>query len=567
MASRLKRLGYSKVTLLERTHRVGGKSFTLYRDAQGRSCKQAKDEATGVVNTETCISFEMGTCFLHNGYHTVRDLVKEYGLTPEVAPEGRAMFSHHAKDQWSSQEMSDFVTAAVMSLIEAGKVKRSWWVPSFSQTLTVMDALTDAVAKYNSLHAKIFGKQEFSFPERLSQDSLKLIDVTFAEFLESNGLHALAAFLTFAHAAQGYGYVKSIPAFYGLWWISPELLNGYIQMSMHEKIEECKLMAKASNTRPMREFLKLLAKTFVGGDADAVLRTTTMLPEGYGKLWDAMHEHEGLDVRFGVEIKEGGIDRQLDEAGAGVKVTYRQNGGSWRTEEFDFLLYTAPFAHSHKFVKDVTPAENSIFSQLKSFVLATTLYQSDAVKGYTEPSVSAPIMYNTDKMDNSTMDGTWYADRNDPAILGNDRRVHGQTRVGYQFLEKYCEFDASLCDSDRTPDDLVSPRFFEVAKLKDRLLQDLEVQRVTNVKVLEQFAWPYFHHFPQSAIQAGMPWDLLDLQGSHKTWWLGASASFESVHDVTNYNNMILKKYLPSSATGKEGSTRVVDLQEKPLLV
>ena len=43
-----------------------------------------------------------------------------------------------------------------------------------------------------------------------------------ARFLEKNDLHALSGFLMFAHAAQGYGYVTTIPAFYGLWWISPE---------------------------------------------------------------------------------------------------------------------------------------------------------------------------------------------------------------------------------------------------------------------------------------------------------------------------------------------------------
>ena len=28
--------------------------------------------------------------------------------------------------------------------------------------------------------------------------------------------------------------------------------------------------------------------------------------------------------------------------------------------------------------------------------------------------------------------------------------------------------------------------------------------------------------------------------GERKTWWIGASACFESVHDVTNYNLMLL---------------------------
>jgi len=548
MASRLRKLGYSNVTILEREHRVGGKSYTMYRSVMGSGdCTQAKDKDTGVVDTENCIAHEMGTCFLHNGYHTVRDLNNEYGLTPEIPPEGRAMFSHYAEDQWSSQEMSDFITSAIMAGIEDGSIKRSWWVPKFSETLTVMDSLTTAINKYNTLHADIFGKIEFSMPERLSAEALEKIDMTFYAFLEKNDLQALAAFLMFAHAAQGYGYVKSIPAFYGLWWITPELLNGYIQMSMHQKIEECKLMGATSSSLPMRTFIQLLTKLFVGGSADAIARTTTMLPEGYGKLWKNIHETDSLDVRFGVEIAMAGIDRQLEEEAAGVKVTFRQDGGESRTEEFDFLMYTAPFAHANKFVKDLAESESGIFDQLRSYVLATTIYKSDAVKEYSEPSRNTPIMYDADKMDNYTMDGGWYADRNDPAIFGYARTQTAQTRVGYQFFENYCEFDPKLCDSDRTPSEKQSPRFGEAPKVTERFRKEMEIQHVQNVEVIEQFPWPYFHHFPKSAINAGVPWDLVEMQGDRKTWWLGASASFESVHDVLNYNLMILKRHLSDS--------------------
>ena len=47
------------------------------------------------------------------------------------------------------------------------------------------------------------------------------MNMTFSQFLEANDLSALAPFFSFAHTAQGYGYVESIPAFYGLLWLSP----------------------------------------------------------------------------------------------------------------------------------------------------------------------------------------------------------------------------------------------------------------------------------------------------------------------------------------------------------
>merc|ERR1719492_653924 len=86
IASRLKKRGYSNIVLFERTKRIGGKSLTLYRNQDG-PCEQGAD-------TSTCVAYEMGTCFLHNGYHNVRALAQEYGMQDFIAPEGRAVFSN-----------------------------------------------------------------------------------------------------------------------------------------------------------------------------------------------------------------------------------------------------------------------------------------------------------------------------------------------------------------------------------------------------------------------------------------------------------------------------------------
>lgn len=259
-----------------------------------------------------------------------------------------------------------------MDAIRKGEVKPPWWAPT--QSIMVIGALVDAVAKYNKLHAEIFGQMDYSMPERISKPNLAKIDMSFYEFLQKNSLQAISGFLMFAHAAQGYGYIKSIPAFYGLWWISPELLNGYIQMSMHQKILQITKMT--SNNVLLKAFVEKVVTYLVGADANAVYRTTTMLPEGYGKIWSTIHEKDNLDVRFGVNIKPGGIDRQLDNPKAPVKITYNQDGGKSKMEEYDFLLYTAALKDGFikkKFVKDTTSDERRIMSTLEGYVLATTL--------------------------------------------------------------------------------------------------------------------------------------------------------------------------------------------------
>jgi len=542
MASRLKQMGYLKTTLFERSDRVGGKSLTLYLNESGE-CVQQKDPKSGQVDTSSCVAHDMGTCFLHNGYHIIRDLVAEYNLTSVIAPEGRAMFSHFAADSLSSQSMQEFVTSSIMDGVKKKVIKVPWY--AFTEKLKVLGALLTAVKKYNELHESLFGKVEFSMPPRPSASVLEKINMTFAKFLEENDMHALSGFLMFAHAAQGYGYVTSIPALYGLWWISPELLNGYVQMSFREQLETVYNPSMKGHMGRLCQSMQGcwvwgLVSWLVGGDAKPVRRTTTMLPEGYEKIWTTMVEKDGLDVRYGVDILEKGIDRQLHNHSAPILIKYKQHG-KLVTEEFDFLIYSAPHAHAQKYVKDVVSNEQRIFSQLKSFVLATTLYTSPPVKDYTDEKHQLPIMYSADKMADSSQDGSWYADRYDDYIFGHVWNPQMQVRVGYQFYEDYQLYE-SLKDTDRTP--LHSKIMKFAPEVQNQFEQELAKQRVTDVKIFRQYPWPYFHHFGQEAIQDGMPWDLFDMQGEMKTWWIGASACFESVHDVTNYNLMLLSTYM-----------------------
>jgi hypothetical protein len=53
----------------------------------------------------------------------------------------------------------------------------------------------------------------------------------------------------------------------------------------------------------------------------------------------------------------------------------------------------------------------------------------------------------------------------------------------------------------------------------------------------------YFWHFPQDAINDGMPWKVLELQGVNRTIWAGASACFESVLDCVQYNDLLFEMF------------------------
>ena len=161
------------------------------------------------------------------------------------------------------------------------------------------------------------------------------------------------------------------------------------------------------------------------------------------------------------------------------------------------------------------------------------LFHGLRVLDYTDER-QAPIMYRTDKMFDPSQDGSWYTDRYGAAIFAGGWSKRRQTRVGFQFYENYCEADPVLCDSDRTPDQ--NNRMYQSEELLAKFREELKEMHVKNVEVIRQFPWPYFHHFPNEAIMEGAPWSLFEMQGARKTWWIGASACFESVCDVTNYN-------------------------------
>ena len=125
----------------------------------------------------------MGTCFPHNGSRTSYDLV--------VAPEGRAMISNFT-DHLHAVPMEKFVSSSILEAIEEGKIKVPIW--ALTEDWKVMYSLLHAVNMYSKMHKEIFGEIEFSMPAPLSDENLQWINMTFLEHLESNDLHALAAF-------------------------------------------------------------------------------------------------------------------------------------------------------------------------------------------------------------------------------------------------------------------------------------------------------------------------------------------------------------------------------------
>ena len=78
-------------------------------------------------------------------------------------------------------------------------------------------------------------------------------------------------------------------------------------------------------------------------------------------------------------------------------------------------------------------------------------------------------------------------------------------------------------------------------KAKDYFVEGFEHE---DVELFNTISWPYFHRWTAHEVMKGNHWDVFSLQGVYRTWYAGASVSFESVKSVLEYNNLLLRQMI-----------------------
>lgn len=471
MASLLKRRGYRDVTVFEQTARIGGKSYTVIKDG---------------------IPHELGTCFLNNDYSRIKELVRAYGLRADIPPVGRAVYLDSDPAAGAPVEFGGFVRAMVRDRWRC----RDPGSKELSASL-VRIRLLQAIWRYSRLYRTLFGALSlpYAMPLSLPPDKLARIDMTFQEFLLRNRLDALTGILRIAQSAQGYGYLETIPAYYGLCWMTPRFLAG-------------------------------LARPSIGMSAP-----TTMLPDGFEALWRTIAKTDALSIHLDTQIHA--LDRQGTDGK--VRIDYSRNGER-QLDTYDFLIVAFDLRRVLALLRDATETEQRLFGALEAFTLTVTLYESDPVDGFSTREHDKAIAYFPGALVPGR-DHAWYADRNDEQIFAEvnkvKRRFERQRRVAYQFSEHEALTDGP-CDKT----------FGRNASIVAQLEGDWGKRGIGNPQILKQCSWPYFAHFPAWAIRQGYLNELFASQGSHGMWYAGASACFESVNHVVNYNHALVDTYL-----------------------
>jgi len=203
MAVRLKRMGYTNIELIEANNRYGGKSVSL-----------TKSTPSGDI---VC---ELGTCYLSSDYDPFIKDFKEY-IEAQIPVPSTVDRDFVTDDPRLLREGIKKIDTFDNYAIAVGMEEEH--APGW-KNLTRVEVLYDFY-QYSLLHERIF-KDQVPFPRYQPEEFKGAFGTqTFLEFLQANGFSSIIGILTYSYQAQGYGTLATIPAFYGLIWITPTLLH------------------------------------------------------------------------------------------------------------------------------------------------------------------------------------------------------------------------------------------------------------------------------------------------------------------------------------------------------
>lgn len=450
MAYLLKKNGYNNVMIFEKSDRIGGMSYTK--------------ESHGVLH-------EAGTCYLTHGYHRLIKLLTEEHLNDFIeipAAMRKSVLPDHkiiSFPEWLTNELLKF--------------GHNNFLTHLHKNFSVIDLIT-TIYRYNQLHQKIFGNYEYDLPQP-SPEMLKQLDMSFFSFLNAHGFEKLIPLFMITQSTQGYGFLDTVPALYGLWWNSPALTN--------------------------RVVLSLLNSSYP---------VVVMLKCRYQTIWQTLVNKYNIPVTLNCAIDS--IERS-DQAPY-VTINYHdQSTNISKKEFFDFIIFANKFRDIPSLVKQPTQFEIDCASKLSSALLIVNVVNCKT-RPEGEGTITRPDCLN------SSHQGEVYGWRNTSACT----EKHIDPNKDSSILA--CQYYVDKNNAD--PKDVM---------LK-KCLNSLNDLHVDHPVIEDQFVWDYFPHFDNNAIQAGYPWKILSEQGTKHSWYIGSSVCFETINTLMNYNHLMIDKYL-----------------------
>jgi hypothetical protein len=253
-AIRLKRLGYTNIEILESTERYCGKTHTITEDGPYPSGSHEKT---------VC---ELGTCYLSPSYHHMIEELKEFFVDNDqidFVKNDQDFRGILTKNEFpDSFNVPPIVTQSEYIVLKA---KALLGRPQDYDSKLIQLRIAFDLARYNILHYEIMGSQK-PMP---AKPPTKLLEKTFYDFLKDNKLLSLVGMMEYIYSVQGYGVMTAIPAYYGLIWITPIVIQTILLDNL------------GVENKPV----------------------VTALKKGWGDLWDQIVTKGNLKITYLAETK------------------------------------------------------------------------------------------------------------------------------------------------------------------------------------------------------------------------------------------------------------------------
>eukprot|EP00924_Labyrinthula_sp_SR-Ha-C_P013281 augustus_masked-scaffold_45-processed-gene-1.127-mRNA-1 protein AED:0.47 eAED:0.47 QI:0/-1/0/1/-1/1/1/0/921 len=561
-----KGLSPNNITILEKDNRYGGKTVSKLDKSEvqlnnpkyssaGNLLKGDKTKKELYENGKP-VFHELGTCYLSPGYYALRQLLKDLqkatpdksiDITKEVGPDTYAIEGGKIP-KGKQLSMEDWVYESAKDTTFLDDL--FGFTPGLARKAVDLSVF-NAKRKYCILHKEMMGSYYYTIPARPQQKMNEKLKKPFGDFLRDNKLESLIELFTYATTAQGYGLIDEVPTYWGMCWMTPDLLDGYFEWHLFFSPIKDKQGSIGCLTQKLYEYFENKMNE-TGRSLDEFNNPRKgMLVAGWLAVWDKIVNLHGLGTRIKLNTDIENITRKVTGGKAAVTVKYI-HAGKKVTEDFDFLIMAAPISDAYQdstvqtFPLELTKEESSILlsDQIVASTFRTNLFKPPQNGKYADNHlrIFTDAILKSDDLNCSVKpgDGDVFGVRDSYKAIqpglssknGNKTDPLKDTpreKMCYQYIapsKKYNEKKLKQLLDDK------QKLFFNK--------QTTDMGTYDQQEHLETKAWTYFTHFEGDDMDKGSLWNLIDLQGKNNTFFVHASNNFESVLDIVNYNNMIL---------------------------
>ena len=346
-----------------------------------------------------------------------------------------------------------------------------------------------SIIKYVKLHYVLFGQYEGELMQKPRQSILKRAAGTFQSFLERENLMVLIPLFLVTTSTPGLGHVDEVGALYGLMWNTPK-------------------------------YIISLALRSLGIQRDPY--KTYVFKKGYENIWNTIVKKEKFDIRFLTNI----VKVHRNEHSVWIK--YQDDSSNVKIKQCGFLIWTPPMTDLVQYLTYPKRKEKETALALKPIIYRTALMSAkNTIR-------NQPISLFRENVKNK-IDGSVVLDVDMKGTLNYcDNTECSFTTAQYN----------NLTESERT---------ITVFQMLSRATNEFESNDIvrnqysnqfnaSDIQILRTFTTQYSYKWTPEDLSKGYPWEVFKLQGKYRTWYAGASVSYETVKSVLEYNNLLLRQ-------------------------